>query len=71
MLSLKHCQQKRRGSEVFIFVHVYTVPGSSYILARLKSQTQTQTYLFRQDCRKSKVHYLSRLRSCEDGREQD
>ena len=36
-----------------------------------KTQTQTQTYLFRQDCRKSKVHYLSRLRSCEEGREQD
>ena len=34
-------------------------------------QTQTQTYLFRQDCRKSKVHYLSRLCSCEEGREQD
>ena len=36
-----------------------------------QTQTQTQTYLFRQDCRKSKVHYLSRLRSCEEGREQD
>ena len=36
-----------------------------------KSQTQTQTYLFRQDCRKSKVHYLSGLRSCEGGREQN
>ena len=35
-----------------------------------QTQTQTQTYLFRQDCRKSKVHY-SRLRSCEEGREQD
>ena len=38
---------------------------------RFQTQTQTQTYLFRQDCRKSKVHYLSRLRSCEEGREQD
>ena len=36
-----------------------------------QTQTQTQTYLFRQDCRKSKVHYLSRLRSCEEGREQE
>ena len=46
---------------------------SRLILTRLAcgTQTQTQTYLFRQDCRKSKVRYLSRLRSCEEGREQD
>ena len=41
--------------------------------AKDQTQTQTKTHLFRQDYRKSTVSssYLSRLRSCEQGREQE
>ena len=56
----------KAGSRLSVWGGSLTDVRITMSLWRGQTQTQTQTYLFWQDCRKSKVHYLSRLRSCEE-----